>query len=92
LLSHRWLRLDSPRDALVSSVRRDLSGDSGRDLGEQWELRWQYKPRQSAYSLELGAAYLDKGAFFAGSENAGLLNPPTTGNSRYLFAQLTWRH
>jgi hypothetical protein len=92
LLSHRWLRLDSSRDALVSSGRRDLSGDSGRDLGEQWELRWRYKPRQSPYSLELGTAYLDKGAFFAGSESAGPLNPPATGNSRYLFAQLIWRH
>lgn len=92
LLSHRWLRLDSARDALVSTARRDFSGESGRDVGEQWELRWQYKPQQAAFSLELGGAYLDKGAFFAGSGSAGLLNPPATADSRYLFAQLIWRH
>lgn len=91
LLSHRWLRLDSSRDFFVTGARRDVSGASGGDIGRQWELRWRWKSADSPYSLELGAAYLDKGAYFAG-EGGAPLNPPSANNSEYLFAQLGWRY
>jgi hypothetical protein len=91
LLSHRWLSLDSSRDFFVSGARRDASGASGSDIGRQWELRWRWKSADSPYSLELGGAYLNKGAYFSGAGNS-LLNPPSSGNSRYLFAQLSFSY
>lgn len=91
LLSHRCLSLDSSRDFFVSGARRDTSGVSGSDVGRQWELRWRWKSADSPYSLELGAAYLDKGTYFDG-EGGAPLNPPSVNNSEYLFAQLGWRY
>ncbi|EED32757.1 conserved hypothetical protein [gamma proteobacterium NOR5-3] len=91
LLSHRWLSLASSRDFFVPGARRDVSGVSGDDIGRQWELRWRWMSAQSPVSFELGAAYLHKGAYFTGAGDS-LLNPPGTGNSEYLFAQLTWSY
>ncbi|WOJ93955.1 alginate export family protein [Congregibacter variabilis] len=91
LLSHRWLSLDSSRDFFVTGFRRDTTGVSGDDIGRQWELRWRWKPADSPYSLELGAAYLDKGAYFKG-EGGAPLNPPNVDNTEYVFAQLNWRY
>ncbi|WP_414980486.1 alginate export family protein [Congregibacter sp.] len=91
LLSHRWLSLDSSRDFYVPGARRDASGVSGRDIGRQWELRWHWKPSDSGFSFELGGAYLDKGAYFAGAGDS-LLNPQSSNDSQYLYAQLGWSY
>jgi hypothetical protein len=89
LLSHRWLRLDSARDALLTAARRDSTGESGRDLGGQWELRWRWQPPGTGMDLEIGAAYLQKGQFFSGINPDALLNPADSSDSRYAFFQFT---
>lgn len=93
-LSYRRLRLDSARDALVSSARRDLSGASGRDVGDLLDarLRWPLPVARPALRLELGAAWLRKGRFFRGSAAAGAGNPPqpAPADSSYLYTQLLW--
>ncbi|MDP5053378.1 MAG: alginate export family protein [Congregibacter sp.] len=91
LLSHRWLVLDSPRDFFVTGARRDISGDSGRDLGRQWELRWRWNPGSAAFTVDVGGAYLDKGDYFKGASTA-LLNPPSRQDTQYVFTQLTWQY
>jgi hypothetical protein len=88
LLSLRQLSLDSPRDALIGSGRRDFSGASGRDIGQQWELRWRWT--LSPLELEAGLALLDPGSYFKGA--GAPLNPPLEASlSRYAFTQMTWR-
>jgi hypothetical protein len=91
LLSHRWLQLDSARDALLTASRRDLSGASGRDVGRQWELRWRWRPPASSFDLEIGAAYLVKGAYFSGRNPDAPLNPADESDSRYGFLQFSRR-
>lgn len=91
LLSLRRLSLDSARDQAPSALRVDASGRSGRDLGRQWELRWRWKPAAQSWDTEIGGAYLDKGAYFSGTNPDALLNPAAPSNSRYLFAQVNWR-
>lgn len=91
ILSHRWLALDSAKDFFVTGARRDSSGESGHDIGGQWELRWRFRPKDSAFSVELGGAYLNKGAYFSGASDA-LFNPAAPASSRYLFSQLTWSY
>ena len=90
LLTLRQLSLDSARDLAPSAARVDASGQSGRDLGRQWELRWRWRPAARSWDAELGAALLDKGAYFGGANPDALLNPAAPGNSEYLFAQLSW--
>ncbi|MDP5071353.1 MAG: hypothetical protein NWQ45_10680, partial [Congregibacter sp.] len=83
--------LDSPRDFFVTGARRDISGDSGRDLGRQWELRWRWNPGSAAFTVDVGGAYLDKGDYFKGASTA-LLNPPSRQDTQYVFTQLTWQY
>jgi hypothetical protein len=92
LVAHRWLRLDAARDGLLSTGRVDVSGASGRDVGGQWEMRGSWSPSGSALAVEVGAAWLDKGRYFRGSEEAGVLNPPTPQptDSRYLYGQVSY--
>lgn len=92
LLTHRWLRLDSARDFLVTAGRRDTSGASGKDVGTQWELRWRLRPPGSGLEVELGGALLQKGRYFSGSNESALLNPRSTEDTRYLFAQVSWSY
>jgi hypothetical protein len=90
MFSLRGIALDAPRDALVGSGRRDVSGSSGRDVGLQWELRYLRSARARALSWESGIAVLDPGSFF-GSEGV-VLNPALAGSTvRYAFSQLSFR-
>ncbi|MFK8041321.1 alginate export family protein [Congregibacter sp.] len=91
LLSHRWLSLDSPRDFFVTGGRRDFTGASGRKIGGQWELRWRWTPNNTSLVVALGAAYLNKGEYFAGAPGA-LLNPAASTDSQYLFTQIGWSY
>lgn len=91
LLSHRWLQLDSARDAMLTAARRDPSGASGRDVGRQWELRWRWRPPASSFDVEIGAAYLVKGSYFSGRNPDALLNPVDQSDSRYGFLQFSRR-
>ena len=91
LVSLRQLSLDSARDQAPSALRVDASGLSGRDLGRQWELRWRWQPAAQSWATEIGAAYLDKGAYFSSTNPDATLNPAAPSNSRYLFAQVNWR-
>ncbi|EAQ99331.2 Domain protein of unknown function [Congregibacter litoralis KT71] len=90
LLAYRWLALDAPRDFFVTGARRDVSGESGREIGGQWELSWRWLPEQYAFSVEAGGAYLDKGAYFSGFSQAPL-NPAAPDDTHYLYTQLHWR-
>ncbi len=91
LLSYRWLALDAPRDVFVTGARQDFSGESGRELGGQWELRWRWRPENSAFSIEAGGAYLDKGRYFSGNAQAPL-NPASPGDTQYFYTQIHWRY
>lgn len=92
LLTHRWLRLDSARDFLVSAARRDPSGISGKDVGTQWELRWRWRQPGSGFGAQIGGALLQKGKYFSGTNEFALLNPRSPQDTRYLFAELSWSY
>ena len=56
-----WLASD--RDFLTTAVLRDPDGNSGSFVGHQLELRLRWIPPAGNLSVDLSAAYLDKGEF-----------------------------
>lgn len=90
LFSLRQLALDAPRDAFVTGGRRDVTGESGRDLGLQWELRYRWSAMTGRINWESGVALLAAGNYFDGS--GAQLNPALGASStRYAFTQLSFR-
>ncbi|MEM9404192.1 MAG: alginate export family protein [Pseudomonadota bacterium] len=77
-----WLAID--RDRLSGSLLRDPDGGSGSFLGHQIETRYRWDLRPGNLRLEFGGAYLFKGEFLKDAPQA-----PETGNTIYLYTQLT---
>ncbi len=84
MTGYRAAWLASDRDRLRGSLLRDPAGDSGSFLGHQIETRFRWSLAPGNLRLELGGAVLFKGEFL---EDAPLA--PDTGNTVYLYTQLT---
>ncbi|QVM83347.1 alginate export family protein [Novosphingobium decolorationis] len=65
----RRLWLDSRDDAFAFTGIRDASGASGRDGGSQVQARVRYWLIPKRIKVDLGAAWLDKGAFLKRAPN-----------------------
>jgi hypothetical protein len=85
-VSVRAFWLASDRDAWVGTGLRDRSGDSGRYLGSQIELRVRWDPLPGNLRLEGGVAHLFAGSF---RDDAPLSNGQ--GDATYAYTQATVR-
>ena len=86
MTGYRAAWLASDRDRLRGSLLRDPTGNSGSFLGHQIETRFRWDLVPGNLQLEFGGALLFKGEFL---EDAPLA--PDTGNTIYLYTQLTTR-
>ena len=84
-MAYRAVWLESDTDSHSRSGLRDTTGDSGCFVGHQLEARWRVVFSKQL-QLELGGAYLMKGEFFKGAPNA-----PDTGDTTYVYSQITYR-
>jgi len=82
----RGLWLDSAKDAQIGSGVRDPSGDSGDDVGWQFDARlvWRPAPR---WTLDGGIALLKQGAFLRRASTASRQGDPAYG-----YFSVTYRH
>ncbi len=87
MLAHRAYQLESAQDAWVGSGLRDSSGESGRDLGQQLEIRLQWDALPGNLMLEGGAAWLNTGRF-ARRVRAGMA--PSESHYGYLQSVLSF--
>ena len=87
-----WFRLDSATDQWNAGGRaEDRTGNSGRDLGKEYDLRVRFPFNQYA-SLNLGYAYFWGGDFIASPKT--FQNPDIGGQNRsskseFFYAELT---
>ena len=87
-----WYRLDSATDRWnAGGDVRDASGQSGRDLGKEYDLRVRFPINQYA-SLNLGYAYFWGGNFVTSPATfraPGLETPNRSSESEFFYAELT---
>lgn len=93
-----WYRLDSATDRWnAGGDVRDASGQSGRDLGKEYDLRVRFPINQYA-SLNLGYAYFWGGNFVTSPETfrkvttndaTNLQTPNRSSDSEFFYAELT---
>lgn len=84
-VGYRAFWLAEKRDGLTAAGLRDISGNSGRFVGQQLEARWQLNVA-AQWQVELGGAYLMKGEFLKDAPNA-----PDTGDTIYVYSQIVYR-
>ncbi|MEC8512705.1 MAG: alginate export family protein [Planctomycetota bacterium] len=82
MLTHRFHRLASDRDAWTTSGLVDPTGNSGDDLGTLSEFRVRYDIAPKSLRLEFGMAYLSAGSFIENAPNA-----TTQGDTLYGYVQ-----
>ncbi len=84
-IAHRGYWLADKNDAWVAARVRDSSGNSGRFIGQQSEIRvrWDVVPKN--IHAEAGAAYLFKEEFAEDAPNA-----TDEGDSNYLYTQISF--
>lgn len=68
-VSHRFLWLAEARDAWTAAGVRDPSGASGRELGQQLELRCRWEVAPGNLRLDAGIAHLFGGEFLERAPN-----------------------
>ena len=87
-----WYRLDSATDRWnAGGDVRDASGQSGRDLGKEYDLRVRFPINQYA-SLNLGYAYFWGGNFVTSPATfraPALETPNRSSDSEFFYAELT---
>jgi hypothetical protein len=83
-LAYRAYWLASKTDAWTTTGVRDPSGDSGRFVGSQIELRLLYQPLPGNLMLEAGYAHLFAGKFIKKAPNA-----THRGDTNYVYTQAT---
>lgn len=81
---YRALWLDEATDSFASTGIRDRTGRSGRFAGNQVEGRIRYWVVPKRFRMEVGGAWLAKGAFLRDAPNAR-----DTGNTRYAYLDLS---
>lgn len=86
-----WYRLDSDSDRWNAGANlRDRSGESGRDLGKEFDLRVRFPINQYA-SLNIGYAYFWAGDFIKNSVKLPANNndPGRSDTSEFFYTELT---
>jgi hypothetical protein len=83
---YRSNRLDEARDTFARTGVRDPAGASGRDGGEQLELRARYWLVPAKLRVEFGAAWFRNGRFLETAPNA-----TREGNTTFWYSDLTYR-
>jgi len=70
MVAHRLYWLDEARDAWTTAGVRDASGDAGRFVGQQAEVRVRWEAQPGNLRLEGGAVRLFAGGFLEDAPNA----------------------
>jgi len=83
---HRGVWLASRRDAWAGSGIIDVSGESGRFVGQHLRFRTRFFALQEQLKLELGAAMLVRGRFPRTAPTS-----PDLGNPVYTYAEIEFR-
>jgi hypothetical protein len=84
MLGYRAAALAERSDTFLAGGLRDPSGNSGRFLGHQVEVQVGYNVVPGNLRLELGGAWLRKGAFLRNAPDA-----PPPGDLAYAYATAT---
>lgn len=84
-VAYRVLRLAAAADAFASTGVRDRSGRSGRDAGQQVDVRARVWIRPGVLRFETGVTYLVTGPFLEQAPNA-----TREGNTTHVYADLTY--
>lgn len=84
MFAYRWLHLSEARDEWVASGWRDPSGQSGRELGNQFEASFTWAAIEHRLSIETGFAAFDLGSFPRQVEGAAF-----RGDPRYFYFSAT---
>ena len=84
MLAYRDLRLAAARDGWIANGVRDNTGASGRQVGQQLELRLRYDFLPGNMFVETGGAYLFAGEFLDKASPRG--NQDTT----YGYLEMIW--
>lgn len=91
---YSWYRLDSARDRWNNAGLRDTTGRSGKDVGEEVDVRVRF-PINKYSSVNLGYAYFWAGDFTKNTTRnvtpGGLTvaDPTRRDNSEFLYAEFT---
>jgi hypothetical protein len=85
MFAHRLCWLASKTDAWTTSGLRDVTGTSGRFIGNQIEGRLRWEPYPSNLRIETGAAHLFAGEFIRNAPNN-----TGQGSSSYGYKQATF--
>jgi hypothetical protein len=91
---YSWYRLDSARDRWNGAGLRDSSGQSGKDVGEEVDVRVRF-PINKYSSVNLGYAYFWAGDFTKNTTRnvtpGGLTvgDPTRRDNSEFIYAEFT---
>jgi len=84
-----WYRLDSATDRWNAGANlRDTTGNSGRDLGKEFDLRVRFPLNQYA-SLNLGYAYFWGGDFVKDTSRRVAGQADRDSDSEFLYTELT---
>lgn len=84
-----WYRLDSATDRWNAGANlRDTTGNSGRDLGKEFDLRFRFPLNQYA-SLNLGYAYFWGGDFVKDTSRRVAGQADRDTDSEFLYTELT---
>lgn len=84
-----WYRLDSATDRWNAGANlRDTTGNSGRDLGKEFDLRVRFPLNQYA-SLNLGYAYFWGGDFVKDTSRRAAGQADRDTDSEFLYTELT---
>lgn len=82
---YRLLRLAAAADAFASTGIRDSTGRSGRDAGQQFDMRVRAWLLPGVVRAEVGVTHLIAGRFFHLAPNAA-----ATGNITYVYGDVTY--
>jgi hypothetical protein len=85
-VAYRGYWLASDKDAWVTTVVRDRSGETDNFLGSQIEVRFRWEIRPGNLRLETGLAYLFRGDFMKDAPNT-----TSQGDSTYFYSQVSFR-
>jgi hypothetical protein len=84
---YTWIKLASATDAWVPGANlRDPTGKSGKDVGQEFDIRLRYLIRKNM-ALKVGYAYFMAGDFTKKTSN--LVEPGRNANSNFLYVETT---
>ncbi|KQT34207.1 alginate export family protein [Methylophilus sp. Leaf414] len=84
-----WYRLDSATDRWQAGANlRDTTGNSGKDLGKEFDLRVRFPLNQYA-GLNIGYAYFWAGDFVKDRSRLVAGQSDRDGNSKFFYTELT---